>query len=281
MAHKNKQLIYNPSFNDIALHSLRSITPQQKESLTNDELKIFKSDYTLQKFCAEERMDEVMYLMAKVGISWTFRVEREGGAAEDIEANTADQYLYPLKRLDLTEAMRREGVCLTSSRDVMNMSHLAAQNCGTGVYGLSKFAKDVADKINEIKQLNAWDREVAMAQEAQDALNNLLLEQLNSFEYIEEVMGVDVNDLRVLSALYKKRLSALRLRDFPELTKAKGKKMYLKPSMDKLIKLDYITFDKKSKNIRWMHEAFFMITGKGIDVVMRYRKLIFKNAFGV
>lgn len=280
MANRNAQHIYSPTFSELSYRVLNNLTKEQREVLNIDELKIFQSEYTLQKFCKEERIDRVGYFLAKIGYSWTIQFERNEDDAERLISNADSQYDYPEKRVDITERTKELGVVVISSREVMNLAHMTAQNCLTGVYAISQFSKDMQAKGKDIKQLTAWDNEIKGIQEAHDIVNNLLLEQLNSIDYIEEIMGMDMDDLRILSALYKKRNSALRMRDFPELTKAKGKKMYMKANMEKLLNLDYISCDRRPKGSKWMYEGWFMISTKGIGKVMEYRKLIFKNAFG-
>lgn len=280
MPYHYQQHIYSESFIELAYRALRSITSDQKKTLSIYELKYFKSEYDLKKFVAEERMDHVMYILTKVGFSWTFRIERDQWAAEMVEFNSEDQWEYPQKRIDVTEATAREGVCVISSRDVMHKSHMMAQNVATKVYQISQFSKDLQQKGRDLKQLRRWDDEIALASKAHDMWNDILLEQLNSFEYAESTLGLDYYDLRILAALYKVRNRSIRMKEISELTKAKGKKMYFRKNLEKLLELNLVATDAKDAKKNRSEVGYFMITTKGIGSIMEYRKFVYENTFG-
>lgn len=281
MAYRYQQHIYSPSFNEAAYRALKARTAAHKEGLSTEELKIFKDDYTLKKYCNEERMDHILYIMTKTGKSWTLRIEEDETSADLIEFNTKDQYRYPQKRVDITEATAREGVCVISSREVMVLSHMTAQNCTTKVYAISDFTKGLQQKGKDLNTLRNWDDQVKKAEGAYDTFNNLLLEQLNSFDYSKETIGLDENDLRILAALFKTRNSAITMKQITELTKAKGRKMYFRKNIEKLLKENLIYSDEKSIKRIWANSCYFMITTKGIDTIMKYSKYVYKNSFGI
>lgn len=272
------QHIDSAAFKTYAFKKLKQITPEQKEALLPDELRYFRNDSTLQKFCKEERIDYIAMIMAKVGIEWTWRFHVDEHDADMLEFNAVDQFKYPRKRLDLTEATARKGVCIISSREVAVLSHMVAQNCATHVYALSEHTKSLQKNGGKLRTLS-WDAEVEKGHEAHDIFNDLLLEQLNSFAYAEEMLGLDQNDLRILCALYKKRNEAIRLTDIAELTKAKGKKMYFRQTMQKLMDEKLIMTDTKDLKKVFANASYFLITTAGIVKIMQYRKYIHKNVF--
>lgn len=278
MANRYNQHVDSAAFKAYAYKKLKKITPEQKETLLPDELRYFRNDSTLQKFCKEERIDYLAMILAKVGIDWTWRFHENENDADMVEFNSVDQFKYPHKRLDVTEATARNGVCIISSRDVAVLSHMAAQNCATHVYSLSDHTKLLQKNGGKFKGLS-WDVEVAKGQEAHDLFNDLLLEQLNSFAYAEEVLGLDHGDLRILCALYKKRNEAIRLTDIADLTKAKGKKMYFRQNMQKLMDEGLVMTDTKDVKKVFANASYFIITTAGLVKIMMYRKFIHKNVF--
>lgn len=279
MANRNNQHIDSPAFKELAYRVLSKISPDQKGNLTPSELKHFNSEYTLQRFCKEERMDYILHIMAKCGIDWTFRIHEDSLSADMVEYNTVDQYRYPFKRLDNTEATARENVCIISSRDVMVLSHLVAQNCTTKVYHVSEFSKAMQAKGRDLKQLTSWDEEIVRAGAAYDLFNSILLEQLNSFEYAADILDLDEYDLRILCALYQKRQTALRMNEISQLTKATGKKMYFRKNIKKLMDAGLVASDQKDPQKLWANTTFFIITTAGLNKVINYMKFIYKNVF--
>ncbi len=280
--YRYQQHIDSVPFKELAYRTLKSITAEQKSTLSTPDLKIFKDDYSIKKYCNEERMDHLLFIMAKCGVSWTFRIEREDTDAADlIEFNSQDQYRYPQKRVDITEATAREGVCVISSRDVMVLSHMCAQNCTTKVYTISDFTKVLAQKAMALNTLRQWDDQVKKATEVHDTLNDLLLEQLNSFEYAKSTLGLEENDIRILSALYKKRNSAILMKEISTLTKSSGRKMYFKKNMAKLLEERLVDADEKESKKVWRTGTYFMITTKGIGKLLEYQKYVYKNSFNI
>lgn len=218
--------------------------------------------------------------MAKVGFDWTIRIYKDSFTADMVEFTTQEQNIYPTHRIDSIEATKRENVCVVSSRDVMFLSNMVAQNCTTKVYEISEFSKDLAKKGKTIGQLRKWSDEVKQAQEAYELLNDILLEQMNARDYAGGVMGLQTDDLRVLCALYKKRQSAISMREISKLTKSAGLKMYFRKSMEKLMREGLISSSQKEVKKVWANSSFFMITTKGIGKIMEYQKFVCKNAFG-
>lgn len=280
MAYRYQQHISSEPFKELAYRALKAMPSEMRSTLTHEENKIFQSEYFIKKFCAEERIDHIMYLMAKVGYSWTFSIEKDHWATEMVEFNTKDQSEYPQKRVDITEATAREGLCVISSRDVMFLSHMVAQNTSTKVYQISEFSKDLAAKGRDFGQLKKWEQDIAKHEQAHMLWNDVVLEQLNSFEYAQHTLGLDADELRILCALFKKRNSAIRMKDISTLTKSKGRKMYFRKQLEQLIKEGLVTSDVKTTVRTWPSTGFFMISTKGIGKIMEYQKYVYKNAFG-
>jgi hypothetical protein len=280
MANRKKQHLYSTSLNEYTYRVLNSITPDQKENLTIDELKIFESDYTLQKFSKESTIDYRGYLMAKMGVSWTLQFYRDHEDVEMLEFLTKDQYEYPFKRMDITESTSGHDVCVISSREAMIYSHMLSQNCTTQVYAISEFSKRMAQKMKDVKILTNWDSEVVDVTEGHETFNDILLEQLNSLSYAQQILGLDEADLRILCALFKKRNSAIKMNQVAELTKSKGRKMYFRKNMMGLLERKLVLCDVKDLKKVWANSVYFMITEGGIDKVMKYQKFVYRNTFG-
>ncbi len=224
-------------------------------------------------------MDYLLLILTKCGIDWTFRVHEDAFDADMLEFNTVDQYKYPQKRVDLIEATKRSNVCIISSREIMVHSHMVSQNCHTKVYHVSEFSKKMQDKGRDLKQLTSWDDAVNGAISAHDLFNKILLEQMKSFDYAENVLGLDQLDIRILCALYDKRTIALRMKDIAAITMTDTRKMYLKKNMQKLMDQKLVATDEKDPGKMWHIGTFFIITTAGLDKIINYRKYVYKNLF--
>lgn len=279
MANRQNQHIDSPAFKELCFRVLSKLTPDQKENLSVSEAQNFKNEYTLQKFCKENRMDYLMYILAKCGIDWTFRIHEKDVDADMVEFNTAEQYKYPLKRLDNIEATSRSNVCIISSRDVMVLSHMVAQNCLTKIYHISEFSKKLKEKGRNLQQLTSWDDQIVKASAAHDLFNRLMVENLKAVDYAEGVLGLDAIDLRILGELYDKRNTALRLRDIADSTFSQNKRVYLKKNMNKLLEEGLVYTDEKDKRRIWLQSTYFVITTAGLNKIINYRKYVYKNIF--
>lgn len=279
MANRKNQHVYSQALNEYSFRKLYSITKDQKESLTENELKFFQSEYTLQKFCKESTLDYRLHILSKVGLSWTLRIEEDPHTADMLEFSAKDQGQYPQKRVDVIEATSREGVCVISSRDVMLLSHMLAQNCTTHVYSVSEFSKLMVQQMKDLKQLTTWDSELDAVTGAHETFNNVLLEQFNAIEYAKEALGLDETDIRILAALYKRRNATIKMNDIATLARAKGRKMYFRKNMQKLLDQGMAICDAKDVKKLWANSTFFMITTKGIGKLLEFEKYVHKNTF--
>ncbi len=280
MSNRHNQHIHSPAFVELAFHALKKTTPEDRSSLTVDEVKLFKSDATIRRFCSEERMDYVMYILAKVGKSWTFSIEDEEYDREMLEFLVRDQMEYPQKRLDITERAAEKGVCVISSREVMLFSHMLAQNCNTLIYEVSSFSHNMQGKVRADKRVGKWEGDLEKAQEAHDRFNDILLAQLNSLSYAEETLGLDEYDLRILAALFKERNGASKMKDIAEYTQSSGRKMYFRKNMQKLLDQKLLASDAKDVKKVWANSTYFIITAKGLGKLMEYQKFVYQNTFG-
>lgn len=280
MSNRQNQHIYSPAFVELAFWSLKNTTPEDRSSLTIDEVKIFKSDATIRRFCSEERMDYVMYMLAKLGKSWTFSVEDENYDREMLEFLIRDQMDFPQKKVDITERAAEKGVCVISSREVMLYSHMLSQNCNTMAYEVSLFSQNLQGKVRPDKRLGKWEGNLEKAKEAHERFNDILLAQLNSLSYAQETLGLDEYDLRILAAFFKERNGAMKMKDVAEYTQSSGRKMYFRKNMQKLLDLGLLHSDTKDVKKVWAGTTYFIITAKGLGKLMEYQKFVYQNTFG-
>jgi predicted transcriptional regulator len=271
--------IDSPSFKEYAYRVLKNITPFQKETLTEREKYHFQTDYLLQKFCKEERIDHILYILGKCGIEWTIRVSKDDllFEADMAEFATQDCLESPQRQIEVIEATKRAVVCVISSRDIMFNSHVMAQNCTTKIYKISEFSQSLIKLHRDFGQLEGWDKQVEGSEKAHNWFNEVILEVENAMDYAVNGLDLGREDVRVLCALYKKKHKAVTMTELAEITRSVGKKMYFRKSMSGLLKSGLVASDNKNPKKAWAEKTYFMITTKGIDVIMRYREQVLKN----
>lgn len=280
MANRHNQHIYSPAFNDYAYRTLKSISAEQKEALPAEELRIFKDDASLRKFCREERMDLVLAMLAKLSVCWTLTMYTDEYDKDMVEFLVQGQQEFPQKRVELTERMVDTGMCVISSREAMVLSHMLSQNCTTLIYQVSEMSKRVSEGAEVIKKVKWFEDEVLKTEKSYNLMNTIFMEQLNMLEYARSQMGLDENDMRILSALYGKKDGVMTMTQISEATRSFGRKMYFRKNMTKLMEMGLVSSDSKKLKMVWANSVFFIITTKGIGKLLEYQKKVYKNVFG-
>jgi len=271
--------IHIPSFSEYAYRMLMGLSEQQKLQLHEDEQKIVSSARNISKFTAHEPFEKILLLLTKVGYEWVLLMGPTKEAIEQVHFATFNQYDFESKRVDAINAAARERVCAASSHQVMLTAHMCAQNCQTSVYNLSQYSKDLVKAGRSFNKMKTTDEELQEATESYQYMNRVLCAQLNSMDWALNTLGLDQQELRILSILFDKQTSARSQQEISEGAQLKGKKAYLKKYLDKLQADGLITSDKDNSGRIKTRNHYYLITGKGIEKMMKYRLYIHKKTF--
>lgn len=271
--------IHIPSFSEYAYRILCGLSEQQKQDLHEDEQKIVSSPRNISKFTAHEPFEKILLLLTKIGYEWVLMMGPTEEAIEKAHFVTFNQYDFDQKRADAINATAREQVCAASSHQVMLTAHMCAQNCQTSVYNLSQYSKDLVAAGRSFNKMKTTDEELQESSDAYQLMNRILSVQLNSMDWVLSTLQLDQQELRILSILFDRQNSARSQQEISEGSQLNGKKAYLKKYLDKLQDAGLITSDRGTNGRVKSKNHYYLITGKGIEKMMKYRMYIHKKTF--
>lgn len=287
MANLRRHHIYLREFSDYAYKSLKASTESQRSNLDHMDLKIFKTDSTLRDFCHNDPFERVLTVLTKIGKSWDLRIYDKQEDADELEFNVMDQFQYPEKRSDMINCGERKNIYHMSAMDILICAHMAAQNVHNRTYYLSERARD------NVRRIRAWHQTrtpfYEQMQQSNDAVEDffaLILETLNSFDWSQTHMGIIQPELRIMAALYKKRDGALSLEELEDMTRMNGKKKAIDKHLERLMREGLVFSDEmvalksiEGKDKRFKLNPYYMISPKGVDVMMKYWKHLYDVTF--
>jgi len=234
-----------------------------------------------------EPLERLLILITKLGISFDLRNYEDEEKADQPEFVTINQYQFSERRAEVTQALAREKIHYLTSRETQLAVHMCSQNAHTRIYALSANSRDAVKRIRNFKSKQMTDGELTEeAIEAWDSLNLLMLNQLNTLQWAERMLGLDQNALRALTAFFQKRDGAWTMKDVGIAMMMEGKPAFVKKTVINLMNQNLITSDagigpkltyKKGKTVSKVH--YYMITDKGIGKVMEYRNYVHSITF--
>jgi hypothetical protein len=283
-----KYRIPSKPLSEYLYRTLTNLTHQQRTKyFTEEELKMFESDAKLSDYCAKEQLDRVLLILTKIGKVWDLRIYDEKTNIRQLEFNTTHQFLYPEKRVDVTERMAEEDVLYLGAHDTMLAAMMSTMNINSPIYQLSHQAKRMADRMSNIKNLKVpYDEQIARSVIAYEDTNKLMLGILSNLHFSRGVLSQNQGGLRVLAALFTKRYTAMTFPEIAKLTRMTGKAAFLKRNVANLLKDKLIMTDKPAKKVhtnkgsRTKERVFYMLTTEGIRRIMEWNNMIHKNTFG-
>lgn len=272
--------IYSRPFSEYTYRELKNSNATQRAMLSERELKMLSDDSLLSEFVHNHPFDHLLAVLAKIGKTWALRVAETDETAEQLEFNTINQFDFPEKRMEVIEAQVREKVHYLSSNDLILTMLMGAQNTHTSVYSLSANSLSASKRMRAFKSTkSAYHDQIDDAVEAWDDINRMMLAQLSSF-HVEQWQQVVQNqvDMRVMCALFDKRYGAMTMKEVSVATCMEGKMAFLKKSMERLVKDKVIMNDAKSGE-KSNKATYYMITGEGIKLVMKYHDSVYSKTF--
>lgn len=276
-----RHLIYIPSFSEYAYREIRRATSTQRANLSDADMKILRDDASLKKFVHQAPLEHLITILTKIGKMWDFRFYDQETDADDIEQLTINQFRSPGQRLQAIEKEAKDHVYHMSSMDVMLSAHMASQNVHSNVYEISAKSRMAVNYVRALKTIKKpYSEQIQEAEEANDILNKLLLNQLNSMDWALKTLGLEQVDIRILASLFQKRHSAMTMQDISKDTYFDGSRQYLKKNVEKLEKDGLIMSDAehgrglRHNKKKYSQRTFYMISSKGVGKMMEYRNYL-------
>lgn len=268
--------IRSGQFVDLAYRIFKTATPEEKDMLSVSERRMFNSDAVLYGFCAAKRIDYILFLMAKMGVEWNLQVYKDANKMKMVELLARDSHTIPQKEVDLIQSMADNFIGSISSRDIMFNSHTLTQKGNSKIYSLSEFSRSLYERMAHMDISNTWETHSKKSKESVASFNEIILAQLNSFDYVESVLGISIDDVRVMAALFKHKDSALTMIEISDATNSFGRKKFFRGNMEKLLDAELVITDLKDAK-KWRPSTRFMISTKGVGKYMEYLKFIYDN----
>jgi len=278
MPNYRRYLIHIPTFSEYLFRAIVSAPEDRLRKLTTEERKMLSDKNAITRFCANGTFESLLFIFTKLGFEWTLSCgPTEESIAKAIEA-CEYQYDSSLRRLDAIESIQRNSVCVVSSRQVMETIMMCAQNCHTQVYNMTYLTQNLRKYAGPMKQ-RPYDMQMKEASDSATIVNKLMMEQLNSLEYAEEVLGFNLNKLRLLITLYDSRYSAMTSLDLAKLTHRPDKRLYIGRDLDALETDGYVTSERARKGRKNVANRHYMLTTKGLQAIGEYHNYIWERAF--
>ncbi len=271
---------HNQQLSNYAYVRLKAATPEEKARLTPEERQIFRSDLSLDKFCRTASKEELECTLTKIGVQW---VQIFANNTDDILGmvdNSFEQASFPLKRRDLIQKMVESNIFITNSNSQMVGLQIAAQLSHSEAYQTSQYAKEIIRNGKLFKQAykDVQGREAEMAYET---YTTLLCNQINSFDWVEENLNVNQNELMILSILFKQRNKAINQSQIAEYIQFTNRNKYVGKFLNSLEIKGYVQSDgEPGRNKHFMKKVCFIITSLGIAQIIKYHNYMHEITFG-
>lgn len=278
MAVNRRYHIHTKAFSEYMYRIMKNAGAEQKKDMQPNELAHFKDERSINLFVLNEPFEKLLLMATKMGYDWTLLVSPDDEATSQILFNTYNQYAFDRKRIDVTEATARENVCAVSSREVMVIAHMCAQNCQTAVYHLSEYSKDILKRVPNYNKIETHDETIARASGAYNDFAKILLEAVNSFDYVGSTLSLQQDDIRILLAMFVGRNSVLDIPKVSEMTKLGSKKKYVGKHIAKMEEMGLLYGDRREQSVHGK-TIDYILTTKGIKVVMDYISYVHKQTF--
>lgn len=286
MNHKFR--IHSKELSEYVYHTLTTLTHAQRQRLSPEEQKIFKSNNDLYNFSHKEQLDRILLLMTKIGKQVTLRIGDEDQTADQLEFNTVNTFQFPQKRIEATDAMARENIFYMSASDIMLSSMMSSQNIHSQIYALSKQALSMGDMMTSIRlTVSPQEKKIDTATKGFDDINSLFLQMLNSLSWARQTLSLEQGTMRVLAMLYYNRHGAYTIQEIAEKTMMKHNPAFLSKNIVSLLKGRMIISDKNSgpkvgvnKGKKAARRIYYMIAPDGVKAIMEYYQYIYQAAFG-
>lgn len=279
MASAKRYLIHVPAFSEHLFRLFMSATDADKAGLSEYERTLLKDRKSIQDFVTCETLEKLLFVASKMGYELSLSI---GPTTEAIEAAlnaTEYQYDSDYKRLDSISAISRAKVSTMSSREIMITSIMCAQNCNMEAHRLTSFTSNMVEKrAFMIKE--PFDMNIFKATEAVLTVNKLLLEQLNSLAYWKEMTELDEFDLRILSALFSKKDSALSAGNLVVILRVPSKKRIIVNALERMALSGLVVSDRKPGDKKMFNaKPNYIISTKGIEKIMKYIYYVWQKGF--
>lgn len=270
-----RHIIHNQPFIEYCYRRLSACSEEDLGKLDHAERKYFASPEALHRFVKLASKEQLDLMLTKIGVEWVQVYGPDEAAIADCIFSTFDTYRFPEKRKDVTERMSEDKVFATGSREAMMSLHMAAQNAHTKTYNMSQRAEELIKIGKTFNAMPTYAEHMDEAYLAYDKMNRILKLQLASFGWVRDHIGINIEELRVLSVLFDRRKTGL---DYAAISSDGGtdnKWAKMKKTIKTLSDKRLIISDLPKGTMKMPKtNCYFLISEKGIEKMIKYRNYI-------
>lgn len=267
--------VNDPDFSEYVFHCMRLCPPEIKARLNPIELAYFKNEKEIRKFAEDQNLDKRLLMLSRIGMSYCILIGPQEVDLNPMMQGVLTQYKSAEARQEVIKAMMENRVFVLSSRDIMVMSHLMAQNSHSQVYQLDKAYVLLHDKLQNYR-IRPFKEEVKDAAEGFDMLAKITLNALCSEESITSITGITEFEMKILLAMYPYRNTMITNDRISEFIGESYRSTGVAKSCGELEKKGCLI---REVGYRKKHRSqVYMINEKGIDAVLNYLKFIAKKS---
>lgn len=207
-----KHLYKDPAEDEYIFECLQNYPEWAKKKLSPEEIKIFKSDVSMRMFANQAALERRDLLLAKGGF-YSVKLYWNSNTSEPETIFDFDKLKKQVKliknRQEMIELIKSKNGFATSTREIMNMAYLIAQNTHSPYYYINRDYQKIFDAVTTVKISNlknfddaSQTTKIKDAIKARKILGALMITLLNSENYIKVTLKVDMLDIQILLYLF-------------------------------------------------------------------------------
>lgn len=270
-----RQIIVDEKFSEYCYRMIRSCSEEQFAKIPKEYEIYMVNDKSIWRFCHNSPKEVLDAILTSIGVEWVQIYGPDEYTIGMSIFNSYNLYDFPQKATHLAQKTAEAGVFATGSREVMASLHMLSYNTHTDAYELSAKAQEIMKMRTSVGLEFKIGAEVEHAERAYSFFNKILNLQLSVALWYEREGTISIHEMFILTALYDVRPSAIPKEKIIELLHQDKMWKKLPPALESLIEMGYVATDKvKPNHKRETRSHYYMITERGVDLVMTYRNRV-------
>jgi hypothetical protein len=262
-------------FSEFVYHALVTASSEAKANLSTTELSKLNYKHGARRFSDNEGLEKQLFVLTRLGYSFCVLVAHEDAKVQNILSDTGTQFTEVGKRDQVIKLMHSDRFFAFGSRDIMLLSHMAAQNSHSQAYSLNWSYLKLKDSLSangvEITSKTMVEAKKAMAELVSWSLQSLLAKDI-----IEAICEVDEMQLKILMATFPYRGTYVSAKTIADQAGEQQRSRAFAQKCNWLQKFDYL---ERAPGHRRSGKKMlsFTITEKGINTLFTYIRYVSKK----
>jgi hypothetical protein len=271
-----KYFFKDPSWSEYVFHCLRTCPVENKMDLSTEELWNIRSETAMRRFADYANLDKQLYLLARIGISFCLLSGPVDSRLQDVLDAVQVQFEKTSNRSDVVKLMSEQKFFGLSSRDILPLGHMAAQNSHSQVYVLDMAYMKLRENLNEAGE-DMLNRQIEESKRSLGYIAEFSLQAINGYNKCEAICGVAEFELKLLLAIYKHRNTFVTHATICALVDESFRTKIVALACSKLERNGYLERMLTVKTLKDKHNQTFTITEKGINTVLTFVRYVTKK----